>query len=427
MIKKVLLVGPILSNSGYGEHSRCVLRTLIRNMEKFDIYIQPVQWGSTSTDTQDTPENKFILNCIKRAQSYKGTYDISLQVALPNEWKNLAAINIGITAAVETNRCNPEWIKSCNAVNKVITISEHAARSLTDHAYPMQDQEGNHVGVLQCQKPVKVVGYPVKTFQGSAFAQQLDISDVCFLNVAQFAPRKNVPTLIKNFVEEFKDENVGLLLKINMAGDSLLDRNHTYQAIKQVLDSVDSGKKRKCKIHILHGRLTEEELHSLYMDPRIRGYISTAHGEGFGLPIFEAAYSGLPVVAPNWSGYVDFLKAPVTNETSGKTKTRSLFLKTRFEIKPVRKEALMKDIIMEGAEWAYVDEKHFRKNLRALYQTPKTYQKEAKILQEYLLKEYSEDKIYDLMFQEIGETMPGFLLKETLEDNDFALFEENNG
>jgi glycosyltransferase involved in cell wall biosynthesis len=35
--------------------------------------------------------------------------------------------------------------------------------------------------------------------------------------------------------------------------------------------------------------------------------IAIPHGEGFGLPIFEAAYSGLPVISVGWSGQCDFL------------------------------------------------------------------------------------------------------------------------
>ena len=120
--KKVILVGPVLSYSGYGEHARCVLRSLIQSLGEFDIYIAPTTWGRTSTDVTDTPENRFINKCIEKQSQYKGQYDLSVQVALPNEWKNLAKVNIGVTAAVETDRCNPQWIQACNQMNKVIVV-----------------------------------------------------------------------------------------------------------------------------------------------------------------------------------------------------------------------------------------------------------------------------------------------------------------
>ena len=50
-----------------------------------------------------------------------------------------------------------------------------------------------------------------------------------------------------------------------------------------------------------------------YNHKKIKALVSLAHGEGFGLPLFVAAYNGLPIVAPAWSGHVDFLSVPVKN------------------------------------------------------------------------------------------------------------------
>ena len=48
MKKKVLLVGPVLTRSGYGEQARFALRSLRSREDQFDIYIQPIKWGETS-------------------------------------------------------------------------------------------------------------------------------------------------------------------------------------------------------------------------------------------------------------------------------------------------------------------------------------------------------------------------------------------
>ena len=426
MIKKIILVGPVLSNSGYGEHARTVLRSLINNLNKFNIYINPTGWGQTSNDHSDTPENKFIKDCIQRTELYKGEYDFSIQLGLPNEWKKLAPINIGITAAVETDRCNPKWIEHCNQMDRIITISEHSYQSLSKHKYGLNDQQGNAAGVLQLTTPVSIIGYPVKDLGPSDFAKELDILDTCFLSVCQLAPRKNVFSMIKSFVEEFRNEQVGLLLKINMITDSKTDRINTVKSIQQMLSNIDPQNTRKCKIHVLHGRLSESDINSLYNDPRVKAYITTTHGEGYGLPIFEAAYSGLPVIAPNWSGHLDFLRAPVTNEKSGKTKTKSLFLKTRCEVKEVNKEALMPGIIMEGSRWAYTDEKHFKKNLRSLINSDASYKKEAKILQDHLKREYTLSAINEKFYSVFSELLPDLAPGAGLDEDDFALFKTEN-
>ena len=425
--KKVLLVGPVLSQSGYGEHARCVLRSLMNNIEKFDIYIQPVDWGKTSTDTSDTPENKFIIECIKRTAQYQGEFDLSLQVGLPLEWKPLAKKNIGLTAAVETDRCNPKWIEVANQIEKMVVVSDHAGRSFTNHSYPLQDQEGNSHGFLKLHKPYTVIGYPVKNYKDTGFANNLDLPEKCFLSVSQAAPRKNWENMIKWFVEEFRNEDVGLLLKMNYICDSLVDREALKKHLRSILKNVDEDNTRKCKVLLLHGRLNEDDLHSLYTDPRMCAYITTTHGEGYGLPVFEAAYSGLPVVAPNWSGYLDFLRGPVTNEKSGKTKTKSLFSKVKYELVEVEKHALMEEIIIPGSRWASVSGDDFKKKIRSVYTSPSLPKKEAAILKEYLLTEYTEEKIYKKYMDCISTLIPELRVEESLDDNEFAVFEiENN-
>ena len=60
-------------------------------------------------------------------------------------------------------------------------------------------------------------GDPVKIFDN---LPELDLSLDCdfnFLAVAQFGPRKNIPNTVKWFVEEFKDEKDGLVVKTNIA------------------------------------------------------------------------------------------------------------------------------------------------------------------------------------------------------------------
>ncbi|MBT6143656.1 hypothetical protein HOH51_04065 [bacterium] len=393
---------------------------MLSNINEFDIYIAPTSWGATSTDTKNTAENRFILDCIQRQQNHKGEYDLSLQVALPNEWKPLAAKNIGLTAAVETDRCNPYWIDACNKMDKVIVVSDHAGKSITNHKYPITDKSGNQAGDLFFKGTMATVGYPVKNFEISNFAENLEISDSCFLSVLQAAPRKNYISLIKCFLEEFWEEDIGLLLKMNFVTDSIVDRGNLFQHIESVVKSHSGNGERKCKIHLLHGRLSEDDLHSLYVDKRMKGYLTTTHGEGFGLPVFEAAYSGLPVIAPNWSGYLDFMRAPYTNEKSGKTKLRSLFLKTKCEIKSVSQNALMKDIISPESKWAYVDEGHFKKNMRSLLKSPVLYFKEAKILKEHIEREFSEQKIFSKLLKEISG-VTNFLEKTEQEDSVLVL------
>ena len=51
MKKRVLVRGPALSRSGYGEHVRFLLRSLRAHEQMYDLYLLNVQWGGTGNIT----------------------------------------------------------------------------------------------------------------------------------------------------------------------------------------------------------------------------------------------------------------------------------------------------------------------------------------------------------------------------------------
>ena len=131
--------------------------------------------------------------------------------------------------------------------------------------------------------------------------------------------------------------------------------------------------------------------------------INIAHGEGFGLPIFEAAYSGLPVIAPAWSGHVDFLYAPVTNAKSKKTTVKPLFEKVAFDIKPVSPEAHWEGVITSDSNWCYPRKDKFQKAMRSVYDGYNAKKKMAEELQSYIKEEFDMTKKYQDIVNTINE------------------------
>ena len=47
MKQKIIVKGPVLSQSGYGEQARFALRALRTKEDLFDIFIVPIAWGQT--------------------------------------------------------------------------------------------------------------------------------------------------------------------------------------------------------------------------------------------------------------------------------------------------------------------------------------------------------------------------------------------
>ena len=80
---------------------------------------------------------------------------------------------------------------------------------------------------------------------------------------------------------------------------------------------------------------------------------------GFGLPLFEAAYSKLPVVAPGWSGHMDFLVDEDKKEH---------FYNVSFDIQPVPAEAVWEGVITKESMWAYPREQSAKEKMRECYE-----------------------------------------------------------
>ena len=194
------------------------MRALRLQEEHLDIQILPTKWGETGWLSIDDEERKWIDEKVSAATVHmqkKLPYDMSVQVTIPNEWQKIAAINIGVTAGIETNKVAPAWLQYANLMDKVITISEHSKIGFDVSYSGMNSQTGQHMH-LACNTPVEVAHYPVKVFDK---LPELDLSleyDFNYVAVAQWGPRKNIANLVKWFVEENHDQEVGLIVKTSL-------------------------------------------------------------------------------------------------------------------------------------------------------------------------------------------------------------------
>jgi glycosyltransferase involved in cell wall biosynthesis len=393
MKKKVIIRGPALSRSGYGEMARLALQSLRKYPEHFDVVLLCTNWGRTGNLLDNSEEvdtiNKLIVNSQQRIQA-KEQFDISIQISIPNEFEKMAPINIGYTAGIETTKVSPQWIEKSMLMDKIIVISEHSKQVFNDTVYQAVNQATNQQFEFKNIKPIDVVGFPVKNLVPAVLDLDLPC-DFNFLTVAQWGPRKNLEATVTAFVEEFRNEEVGLVVKTNTVKNCAMDRALTEMRLTNLLNTLP--KDRKCKIHLLHGNMTDEEMAGLYVHPKIKAFVSTTHGEGFGIPLFEAASAGLPVAAPFWSGQTDFLKAPKKDKDTGKIRMRSHCVKIDFELKQVQKEAVWNGVIQEDSKWAFVKQNSAKEAMREMVKNLQPQVSTAKKLQEHVLNTFTEEVV----------------------------------
>ena len=397
MKKKIIVRGPALSRSGYGEQCRFALRALRTREDVLDIYILNTNWGKTSWLSADDEERQWIdsllmkTNMLLQETNRKPQFDLSLQVTIPNEWERMAPVNIGYTAGIETTKVAPQWIEKSTFMDHIITISNHSKNVYNATSYQVTNQQtGEKIDNFSNKTPITVVNYPVREFEEADLDIDFD-TDFNFLAVAQWGPRKNMERLLHWFLQEFSGKEVGMVLKTFGANSSTPDEQNTYEALSKILNKYPD---RKCKVYLIHGEMSGAELNSLYKHPKIKCLTTLTHGEGFGLPIFEAAYNGLPVIAPGWSGQCDYLYMPQKNKKGRRTKMKAKFTSVSYTLGMVPENAVWDGVIQADSQWCYPDEKSYKNALNSVLKNIQDKEKEAKQLQSWILENFKEEDKY---------------------------------
>ena len=385
MKKKIFVRAPCLTQSGYGEQSRFALRALRSREDLFDIYLQPIPWGQTGWIWEDNEFLKWmdtrIIETQLMIQQNALQPDISLQITIPNEFQKLAPVNIGYTAGIETTKVAPQWLQKGNEeVDKILVVSNHAKTSYENTVAQATTQSGQKVP-YRLETPVEVVWETTPKAEAEPIPGFELTNDFNFLVVSQMGPRKNFDNTVKWWVEEFIDQEVGLVIKTNIKANSTMDLEHTEATLQSVLSNYPD---RKCKVYLLHGDLSAGQMTSLYTHPKIKALVNLSHGEGFGLPMFEAARVGLPIVAVGWSGHLDFLNH----------EDRDYFLNVSHKIMNIQENAVWNGVLEPDSQWAFADQGSYKMGLRMMYTRWEEMKEQAKELQTIIDNKFNEEELY---------------------------------
>ena len=320
MIKPLVVVqGPVATRSGYGNHTRDLVRSLIA-MDKYDIKLISLPWGACPMDAlnDQDPNDKPIIDRMLTQQLTRQA-DIFIQVSVPNEFclapdgKTIkpGKFNIGITAGVESNVMPAECIQGCNRMGMVIAVSKHTADVIKKSTFDrINNKTQQKEGELKLEKPIEILfeGSDTNIFNKtneldkSVVDSLNDISEqFCYLVCGHWIKgdigqdRKDIGMTIKTFLETFKNtgktKRPALVLKTSGAVFSIMDRDAIWSKIQSILEPYGDDAP---SIYLLHGDLSDHEMNSLYNHPKIKAMVSFAKGEGYGRPLQEFGLSGNP-------------------------------------------------------------------------------------------------------------------------------------
>jgi len=329
-----LISGPVFNRSGYGDWATTVAKSIIR-YDKYDVKITPTRWGNCPSkrffDDLTDPEDKSLASKFLQ-QPLSKQPELFIQLTIPEEFQPVGKYNIGMTAGIETTICPGSWLEGVNRMNLTIGLSNHVKKIFTETKMAKKLDNGQQVPV-QVEKPIEVCFWGADTNVYKKTDEKIEsveqvLSKIpeksAFLFVGQwthsglYSDRKDIGNLVKTFCNAFKNnpenDRPCLILKTSGANYSVVDRFEILDKIKRIRSQIGENVPN---VYLIHGELNDVEMNALLNHEKIISHISFTHGEGFGHPMLLATLSGKPLLAPNWSGHLDYLNPQFANLLPG--------------------------------------------------------------------------------------------------------------
>ena len=191
-----------------------------------------------------------------------------------------------------------------------------------------------------------------------------------FITNATWEPRKNLRDLIIAFTNEFsRDEDVCLIVKTMSSALS--------QPVKKEVEAIKAPREG-ARVYVKEDILPTEQLGCFYTAGSC--FVLASHGEGWGLPIFEALACGLPIITTGYG-------AP--NETLRDEKGEPL-PGVHF-VDWEEGEAKTSYVYLEGSKWAMPKIENLQAKMRFVFENYKEEKKKALKTSEIIRQKYSWD------------------------------------
>jgi glycosyltransferase involved in cell wall biosynthesis len=278
----LIVVGPLRSATGIGQAARLCYQVLkragldVRGIDLTKILMQPLD--HTTFEWVD-------------GSSCQGAGTLIMHVNAPLLPLAMAALGAVVrdkfvigSWAWELPRVPDEWRYGIPFVHEIWVPSSFVADAILP---------------IAMNRPIRVMFHPAALCQPesatSSPSKQTVFRVLTIFNVGSSLARKNPIAAVRAFRAAFGDDpSARLTVKVSNAS--------LFKNISRVMAEAIDG----CSnITILDGTVDEAELERLYLDADV--FMSLHRAEGFGLTIAEAMLYGIPVIATNWSGNVDFL------------------------------------------------------------------------------------------------------------------------
>ena len=348
----VLYMAKVNGPSGFATAAKGYIHGMSDN--GINVFFDPLDTVKDSV----TPTNDEVVNSIISGDGDMFMPQITWGQA-PYFIKNSGIYKIG-HCEFEATEAPESWIKYCNMMDEVWVPTEWDKKKF------------EKAGV---QVPIYVIyqGIDPHYFHPNYAPTKYDCKETFkFLCNAAWFPRKNLKNLILAFNAEFKKgEDVCLVLKTIDLG--------LNKGIKNEIQEIPESK-NSANVYVKEEELPEYKIPSLYTAADC--YVSPTHGEGWGLPIFEALACGIPVITTGYGAPNEVLRDDKGQPLPG----------VHF-IENTPSEANDPYVYMEGKTWAEPNLTHLRQLMREVYNNRNLEKAKALMTSEIIRYKFSWDRV----------------------------------
>lgn len=283
--------GEIRAKMGYGLQARRMLRPLIEG-------------GATVKlipDESYLPDHMKISDPFWEQQIDKSKYmaDMPIRICycLPTRAQpNVNSMNI-FYAMWETNQYPREW---ADIINKMSHVFWAGCESLVESAKAARIQ----VPILHMNASLDTNEWASHNVEPLSINEIPD-SDVKYLFIGNFIPRKNLEELVLGFNVAFDGcPDASLIIKTWSGNNSPEGKKHIADAIRHFSNKA-TGLVRKPKITVISDIMEEDQIKSLIKSCDF--YTTVSYGEGFDLPLMQAMSMGKVPITTRFLAHRDYL------------------------------------------------------------------------------------------------------------------------
>ncbi len=333
MRKSLQIIGPFATNYSFARVNRGLAKALSYTQDEYEITLYQSRERIDKWPEEDDL-NKFpYLRELWRKE--REETDVAIYFDFPKEglvehgFKDLPSKTKIFYIPWEESIYPEIWVKEINENLHGVMVTSGFVRDILRKNGVKVPTEVIWNGIDEGMMGKPNGNYPLKTKKNFKF-----------LHVSSARKRKGIDVLIKSYFEEFKkDDDICLVIKSFPGPDN---------QVKELLQELHNENSPEIE-HITSPDVSDQEMINLLHSCDCTVYPSRA--EGFGLPILESMFHSVPVIATNYSAYLDF-----ANEENA------------FLIDYNIEKATDSEMVNIGAVWAEPDSADLKKKMRFIFE-----------------------------------------------------------